>query len=84
VVARAADDLCEGRLLIVQEGGYNVAYTGFCAYATALGFLGQPLDLPDPMAFYPEDAALARATVDALIARHPLLDATGAWRAEAG
>lgn len=79
LVARAAEELCEGRLLIVQEGGYNVAYTGFCAYATALGFLGQPLDLPDPLAFYPEDAAMTRATVDALIARHPLLDTNGAW-----
>ncbi len=79
LVARAAEELCDGRLLIVQEGGYNVAYTGFCAYASALGFLGLPLDLPDPLSFYPEDAALARATVDALIARHPLLGEGGAW-----
>jgi acetoin utilization deacetylase AcuC-like enzyme len=84
IVARAAEELCDGRLLIVQEGGYNVAYTGFCAYATALGFLGQPLDLADPLGFYPEDPALARATVDALIARHPLLDGQGAWKNPAG
>ena len=81
LLAEVADATAHG-LLIAQEGGYNPAYTGFCAYATALGFLRAPLDLPDPLAYYPEDAAAAAQAVAALIARHPLLDEGGQWRPE--
>lgn len=69
----AADRLCDGKILIVQEGGYNVAYVGFCAYATALGFSGLELDLADPLAFYPADGKRAKELTQALIKRHPLL-----------
>lgn len=78
-LSKAADRICDGRLLIVQEGGYNVAYTGFCAYGAALGFIDRPLDLEDPLAFYPEDAGIAARTLRELVARHPLLDDAGRW-----
>ncbi len=78
-LASAADRLCDGKLLAVQEGGYNVAYVGFCAYASALGFLGEPLDLPDPLAFYLEDLSRAKQVVEALADRHPLLNSERAW-----
>ncbi|MDD1148861.1 hypothetical protein M5G25_11210 [Pseudomonas sp. TNT2022 ID357] len=53
--ARAlADELCEGRLLVVQEGGYNPAYSAFCLHAATEGFLDRPSSLPDPLAYMPE------------------------------
>jgi acetoin utilization deacetylase AcuC-like enzyme len=81
-LSAAAEQLCGGRLLIVQEGGYNVAYVGFCAYASALGFLGRPLDLDDPLAFYPEDLSMSKQAVAALAERHPLLNSERVWQPE--
>ena len=72
-IRNAADNLCDGKLLIVQEGGYNVAYVGFCAYGSALGFAAKPLDIDDPLAYYPDDVETAKRVVDKLIASHPLL-----------
>ena len=68
-----ARELTGGRIVATQEGGYNPAYAPFCAYATVAGLLGLPLEIEDPLAFYPDDAGAAEAAVDALIARHPLL-----------
>ncbi len=78
-LSAAADRLCDGKLLIVQEGGYNLAYVAFCAYASALGFLDLPLDLEDPLAFYPEDTTRSIMLIDELVERHPLLDAARSW-----
>lgn len=50
---RFADAQCEGRLLIVQEGGYNPAYSAFCLHAATQGFLGQASTLADPLAYMP-------------------------------
>ncbi|HUF57234.1 MAG TPA: hypothetical protein VMM55_11815 [Thermohalobaculum sp.] len=62
-----------GRIVATQEGGYNPAHAPFCAYATVAGLLGLPLEVEEPLAFYPDDPAVAEAAVAALIARHPLL-----------
>ncbi|WP_019528622.1 hypothetical protein [Dasania marina] len=78
-IAEAADTLCEGKLLIVQEGGYNVAYVGFCAYGSALGFASKALDLDDPLAYYPDNLERAQQIVAELITRHPLLNEKGLW-----
>ncbi len=83
-MAALSADLDLRGMLVVQEGGYNPAYTGFCAYATALGFLGAPLDLSDPLAYYPEDQAAAAQAVTAVVARHPLLDPDGQWAPDRG
>lgn len=72
-IRQAAHDLCDGRLLAVQEGGYNIAHVGFCAYATALGFIGEPLDLADPLSYMPADGVRAQDTLADLRHRHPLL-----------
>ena len=80
-ISVAADKLCDGRLLVIQEGGYNVAYVGFCAYATAVGFLQADLDLADPLAFYPSDGERGRLAIADLIERHPLLGPGGVWTA---
>ena len=68
-----ADELCRGRIVVTQEGGYNPTYAPFCAYAVVAGLLGLPLELEDPIAFYPDDPERARTSIDQLIARHPLL-----------
>ncbi len=46
-----ADRHCEGRMLLMQEGGYALTYTGFCMYAIAEGVLGVPDPMPDPLAY---------------------------------
>lgn len=37
---RAADTLCDGRLVLVHEGGYSAAYVPFCGAAVIEGLLG--------------------------------------------
>lgn len=58
-----AQELCGGRLLIVQEGGYNLAYSAFCVHASLEGFAGLPSSLPDPLAYLPTAEERARADV---------------------
>ncbi|MFO1091128.1 MAG: class II histone deacetylase [Hyphomicrobiales bacterium] len=55
-----------GKLLSVQEGGYNPAYAALCAHATVEGFLGLERKTPDPIAYMPEDVALGKSAVRAL------------------
>jgi acetoin utilization deacetylase AcuC-like enzyme len=70
VLARQlAEELCGGKLLSVQEGGYHPAYSAFCAHATLEGFAGAPYKTPDPIAFLPDDDVRANATVEAIARR---------------
>jgi acetoin utilization deacetylase AcuC-like enzyme len=57
IARELAREACGGRMLIVQEGGYNTAYAAFCAHATVEGFLGLPPGLGDPIAYLPDDRA---------------------------
>ncbi len=68
-----ADELCGGKIVVTQEGGYNPTYAPFCAYAVVAGLLKLPLELEDPIAFYPDDPVQAKNCIDQLIAQHPLL-----------
>ncbi|KAG9444415.1 hypothetical protein H6P81_015755 [Aristolochia fimbriata] len=65
VLREQADKHTQGRLLIVQEGGYHITYSAYCLHATLEGVLNlqTPL-LSDPIGYYPEDAALAFQVVD--------------------
>lgn len=75
VLARElSHELCGGRMVVTQEGGYNPAYAAYCAYASLTGLMGRNLEIDDPLAFYPDDTARAEADVAAMIARHPLLE----------
>lgn len=71
-VRRAAEELCEGRLLLVHEGGYAKAYVPFCGLATieALSdvdsgvedpFLGAYAGLPFQALQPHQEAAIDRA-----------------------
>jgi acetoin utilization deacetylase AcuC-like enzyme len=48
--AALADELCEGRLVGVQEGGYSPAYVPFCVLAVIEGLCGERAGLEDPFA----------------------------------
>ena len=48
---KMADELCGGRLLLCQEGGYAITYTAFCMYATAEGVLDVAKPMEDPLAY---------------------------------
>ena len=65
MVRNMADKHCEGRLLVVQEGGYHITYSAYCLHATLEGVLNLPVPLlSDPIAYYPEDEALTVKEVD--------------------
>ncbi|XP_072966187.1 histone deacetylase 8 [Typha angustifolia] len=67
VVRRMADKHANGRLLIVQEGGYHITYSAYCLHATLEGVLNLPAPLlEDPIAYYPEDEAYTIKVVDAI------------------
>ena len=51
-----ADRHCDGRLVMIQEGGYARSYSALCMHATLEGVLRTGKLLADPMAFLPDDA----------------------------
>ena len=66
-IARSlADRHSDGRLVLVQEGGYGRSYSGLCMHATLEGVLGTGALLDDPMAFLPDDADRADAAIAAV------------------
>jgi acetoin utilization deacetylase AcuC-like enzyme len=72
-VGRAADELCDGRLVLVQEGGYARTYAAYCLHATLEGVLGTGPLLADPVAYLPDDPGHASDDLDAVcahLARH--------------
>jgi acetoin utilization deacetylase AcuC-like enzyme len=67
-----AQEVCSGKLVITQEGGYNPTYAPLCAYAVVAGLLGVEMEIEDPIAFYPEDRIRAERDVRVLQECHPL------------
>ena len=61
-----AADLCDGRIVAVQEGGYALSYTAFCAHASLAGLLGRDVELDDPIAFLPDHVGDPDALVERL------------------
>ena len=54
--ARAlADECCDGKLVLVQEGGYAISYAAYCLHATLEGVLRRNPGLVDPLAYMQED-----------------------------
>ncbi|MFN4193288.1 MAG: class II histone deacetylase [Tabrizicola sp.] len=60
IVMQAADRLCDGRLVLVHEGGYSEVYVPFCGHAVLEELSAAPVTAPDPLA-----ATLARRQPDA-------------------
>ena len=65
LVAAGARDLRDGRIVLVQEGGYARTYAAYCLHATLEGLLGveKPL-LADPLAYVPDDPARGREGIE--------------------
>jgi acetoin utilization deacetylase AcuC-like enzyme len=67
VVGDAARELCDGRLVLVQEGGYARTYAAYCLHATLEGVLGEPEPLlEETLAYMPDDFTRARESVEAV------------------
>lgn len=49
LVREAAERLCQGRLVLVHEGGYSEAYVPFCGLATIEELAGVRTEVSDPM-----------------------------------
>lgn len=68
---QVADAHCEGRMVMVQEGGYNPAYAPFCAYGTVAGCLGASgVGIEDPLAYYPDNPENTEAVINDLRLAH--------------
>ena len=65
--ARAiADRHCDGRMVLVQEGGYGRTYSGHCMHGTLEGVLGTEPLLADPLAYLPDDEDRGDAAIAAV------------------
>ncbi|TMM51093.1 class II histone deacetylase [Sulfitobacter sabulilitoris] len=49
-IKAAAERLCDGRLVLVHEGGYSEVYVPFCGHATIEALSGSSITAPDPLA----------------------------------
>jgi len=49
-VMALADEVCDGRLVMVHEGGYSETYVPFCGHAVLEEMAGSALQAPDPNA----------------------------------
>lgn len=49
MVMELANDLCDGKLLLVHEGGYSEVYVPFCGHAVLQTLSGSPVCAPDPL-----------------------------------
>ena len=66
LVAEVADELCDGKLVLVQEGGYARTYAAYCLHATLEGVLGTGPLLADPIGYLPDDAGRGDGDIAAL------------------
>ncbi|MEP6267077.1 MAG: class II histone deacetylase [Paracoccaceae bacterium] len=49
-IKSAAQEHCDGRLVLVHEGGYSEVYVPFCGHATLEALSGSKITAPDPFA----------------------------------
>lgn len=47
---QSAEDLCDGKLVLVHEGGYSEVYVPFCGHATLTALSGSTIIAEDPLA----------------------------------
>ncbi|XP_071736264.1 histone deacetylase 8-like [Rutidosis leptorrhynchoides] len=67
IIRNLADDHSNGRILIVQEGGYHITYSAYCLHATLEGVLNLPNPLlSDPVAYYPEDDSFSVKAIESI------------------
>lgn len=65
MIRAMAERHSDGRVLVVQEGGYHITYSAYCLHATLEGLLQvDPPLLEEPMAYYPEDLVATEARIN--------------------
>jgi acetoin utilization deacetylase AcuC-like enzyme len=69
-VRELADDAAEGRLGLVQEGGYQISHLAYATLGVAEGVLGTDTGVEDPMAWMDEDLDSARRAIDRIADYH--------------
>ena len=60
---------CEGRVALIQEGGYALSYAALCLQATLAGALGETLQTADPLAYLPDPSEGLEDRIDAIASR---------------
>jgi acetoin utilization deacetylase AcuC-like enzyme len=50
-----ANECCDGKLVLVQEGGYAISYAAYCLHANLEGVLQRSASLADPLAYMREN-----------------------------
>ncbi len=60
------DQYADGKLLVVQEGGYAVSYAALCLNATLEGMLDTDVHLNDPLAYLPENEEASITVIENL------------------
>ena len=50
-----ANQCCDGKLVLIQEGGYAISYASYCLHASLAGALNTAMNLDDPLAYMQED-----------------------------
>jgi acetoin utilization deacetylase AcuC-like enzyme len=65
-----AGDAAEGRLGLVQEGGYQISHLAYATLGVAEGVLGTDTGVEDPMAWMDEDLDSARRAIDRIADYH--------------
>ena len=63
-VRSLADTCADGRLALVQEGGYQITHLAYATLGTMEGVLGIDSTVDDPFAYIGEDADSARRRID--------------------
>lgn len=54
-----ADEVCEGRVMVAQEGGYSPIHVPFCGLRTVEALAGVDMGVPDPFDWLDTDPAQA-------------------------
>ena len=49
-IKQTATEVCDGKLVVVHEGGYSEVYVPFCGHAVMEELSGSKISTPDPMA----------------------------------
>jgi acetoin utilization deacetylase AcuC-like enzyme len=62
-----AAELCGGKLVLSQEGGYALSYAAYCLHATLEGALGRSRALDDPIAYMQEHTGDLKSIIQRLL-----------------
>lgn len=70
LMADLAEEVCAGRLVVLQEGGYSATYTPYCTAAVVEPLVGLDLGIVEPFSDWSEwersQSILSKETLDAL------------------